>query len=369
MISRKTSIPKKILAPVLALGAALLAPAAPASGGPLKSKGKWGLAGWVIYWDQDKQSLKTFEKYAHLIDRVYAEWYKCGPDGLPEAVPDATEELKERTRAAARKGKCQVWVMLGNWSNEIMSHDRVRIQKFLYDDALRKKHIAMLLDIARNEQAEGIQIDYENLLKKDKEAYTRFMKELSKETKKAGLLLGIAVHPKSDPEGTWDGPQAMDYGAIGAVVDEFVPMTYDFSWSNSAAGPVAPPEWAELNIRYTISEMDASKVELGVPMYGYDWLGNKGMSVRWTEFVETLKTHRLKAKRDEDYSYELTFKYPAKDESGKEVQREVWFADAGAFMHKIPILERYSLAGVAVWYFGAEDPRFWDVWKKAAYGK
>lgn len=332
--------------------------------GGLKNKGKWGLAGWVIYWDQDQQSLKTFEKYASVIDRAYAEWYKCGPDGLPEAVPDATEELKERTRLAAKKGDCQVWVMLGNWSNEIMGHDAKRIQKFLYDDALRKKHIQRLIEIARKEKVEGIQIDYENLLKTDKEAYARFMKELSRETKKAGLLLGIAVHPKTDPVGTWDGPQAVDYKAIGAVVDEFVPMTYDFHWSTSGPGAVSPPEWSEMVIHYTVSEMASSKVELGIPLYGYDWVGNKGGTMIWKDLVALLRKHKIKPKRDEDYSYELFFRY---SEGGK--NHEAWFPDAGAFVKKLPILENYGLAGIACWYFGAEDPRFWQVWQKAAHGK
>jgi spore germination protein YaaH len=325
---------------------------------PLKNKGPLGLAGWVIFWDKDNQSLDVFEKHASVIDRVYFEWFKCGADGMPEAVKEATRELKARAMAAAKKGKCQTWFMIGNWSNEIMDHDAKRIQKFLYDPVLEMKHIAALIKIAKKEKVKGIQIDYENLKAADKDAFTAFMTHFAAACHKNKLLAGIAVHGKSDSVGTWDGPKAQDYEAIGKVVDEMVPMTYDQHWNTSTAGPIAAPEWTETIIRYATSAVGAGKVEEGVPTYGYDWKFNKGDTISWDQFKALCDKNNAQPVRDTDNSQELKLDYGDR--------HEAWIPDAQSFYPKADIAKRYKLAGVAVWYFGCEDPRFWDVFQKAA---
>ncbi len=324
----------------------------PSQAGALKNKGPLGVSGWLLVWEPE--GMTSFEKNASLIDRVYVEWYTCGPDGMPHPNEEATPELKQRVWKAALAGHCQVWYELSNWNEETHEHDSNFVEKFLDNDDLRKKHIQALVDYGSKEKVAGIQIDYENLDKEDKDDFSRFMAELSQACHASGLLLGIAVHPKTEDAGEWNGPQAQDYDALGKVVDEIVSMTYDQHEDSGGAGPIASPDWVEANIRYAASVVPVEKLEMGIPAYGYDWAGKKGENITWAQLLGLCQKTQLKLQRDPG-SHEIRGSYPG--------NHQVWFADAGAFQTKVSIAKEHQLAGVAVWRIGTEDPRFWDVIK------
>jgi spore germination protein YaaH len=323
-------------------------------------KGPVGVSGWVTFWDDGHKSIASFEKHAGQIDRAYFEWYKCGPDGLPMPVTEATEELKAEVMAVAAKNGVEPWYMTGNFDPSIHSHNGARIEKFLYDDALRAKHIQMLVDIAKKYGVKGVQIDYENLKAADKDAFSKFMAELDKAAQAGGFKTGIALPPKVDEKGTWDDPQSRDYPAIGQAVDELVPMTYDCHWSTSAAGNITSPEWSEMCAKYTASTMPPEKVELGYPVYGYDWVGTNGNTILWAQFMDLASKYKVNPVRDTDYSQELKIDYT--DEKGS--RHEAWMTDSYCLEAECNIVKRNHLYGLGVWYFGAEDESFWTTMKQ-----
>ena len=48
---------------------------------------------------------------------------------------------------------------------------------------------------------------------------------------------------------------------------------------------------------------------------------------------------------------------------------QFWFCDAYSYRPKYAIIRKYKLAGLALWYFGCEDPRFWADVKAYKYMK
>ena len=325
-----------------------------------KKKGPVGVSGWVTFWDDGHKSIASFEKHADQIDRAYFEWYKCGADGLPAPVTEATEALKKEVLKVAAKNHVEAWYMTGNFDVSIHTHNGAWIEKFLYDGALRAKHIRMLVAIAKKYKVKGIQIDYENIKAADKAAFTKFMQELRKAAKAKGLKTGIALPAKMDANGTWDDPQSRDYPAIGAAVDELVPMTYDFHWQTSAAGNITSPEWAEMCAKYAASVMPPEKVEVGYPVYGYDWVGMNGDTIVWSQFVDLIHKYKVMPVRDTDYSQELKIDYT--DEKG--AKHEAWMTDSYSLEAQCNVVKRNHLYGLGVWYFGAEDESFWSTMKQ-----
>ena len=342
---------------------------APAKG-RLTHKGNFGVAGWVVYWDPT--SLQVVEKQADLIDRLYPEWYIIGTDGLPQDAQfnykpgkerDDFLAAKKRTIELAKAKGIQVIYMIVNFDKDKFEHSSARVQKFLYDPAIQKKHIQILVENAVKDGAAGIDIDYENLLAKDAAPFSAFMAQLRKACDAKGLLLAAALAPKVSAAGTWDGNQAHDYSALGQSLDLIRPMTYDERWATSTAGPVSSPEFSEMVDRYAVSVTSPDKVELGLAGYGYDWAGNKGVSIGWADLQERIAKKGLKMTRDPETA-ELRGRY--KDAG---VEREVWFCDAGSYKPKFAIIKKYKLAGLAMWRFGTEDPAFWDEVKKAKFEK
>jgi spore germination protein YaaH len=353
----------------LLIALALAAPLA-AAGAKISQKGNFGIAGWLVYWDP--KSMEVYEKHAGLIDRVYPEWYIIGEDGLPKSNEYAYKEgpdreafyaKKKKTVEIARKNKIQIFSMIVNFDNTVMSHSAARVHKFLYDPAIRAKNIQLLVDNAVKDGAAGIDIDYENMLAKDAQPFCEFMAQLRKACDAKGLLLATAIAPKTDHDGTWDGNQAHDYRCIAPSVHLIRPMTYDEHWGTSTAGPVSSPEFTEMVDRYAVSVADPATVELGIAGYGYDWKGKKGDTIVWSD-LQALQKKGVKVVRDEE-TKELTAKY----QDGAGEWRELWFCDAGSYRPKYEIIKKYKLAGMAMWRFGSEDPRFWEDVKAFKFAK
>jgi hypothetical protein len=154
-------------------------------------------------------------------------------------------------------------------------------------------------------------------------------------------------------------------------------MTYDFSVSKP--GPIGPLAWTERTIKYAVSVMPASKVYVGIPGYGRDWV----TKVEGTCPVDVAKVVRVGAKaatfvlRDaaalaQSYGAipvynevlgEANFTYN-KVYSGLTAAglattctatRTVWYQDARSFTSRMGFVSKYRLGGLAQWTFGMED--------------
>lgn len=322
---------------------------APKAGAAVKAK-PLEFAAWLVFWDP--LSVQTFKANVTRMKRVYPEAYTCLPSGLPARLDMVKQpELKAVVDLAHANG-VKVLGTMNNYANEVGGFESKRVQKFLHDAALMEQHVDALIRLAKEDSLDGLDVDYESLDALDKGAFTGFVRRLSEKCHAQGLLVGLAAHPKVSEPGTWGGPQAQDYEALGAVVDFFHVMTYDYHWATGSPGTIAPLSWVREVAEYAKSKMPAEKVELGVNGYGYLWAG-KGDTLTWPKFLE-LQAKLGKAERDEA-GYELRL-YPTGGEA--------WMADAQTSVKKFEIARDLGIRGVAMWVLGQEDPKTWVEWDK-----
>lgn len=237
-----------------------------------------------------------------------------------------------------------------------------RVHNVVSDPDRRRQHIADIVTLVLENNFDGIDIDYESLDPQDRDDFSLFIEELADALHGEDKLLSIAVHPKASDEGSWEGPAAQDWARLGAVVDEFKIMTYDYHWSTSDAGPIAPVEWANQVIDYAAAVVPPQKTYLGVHFYGYDWLGKNAKPLTWMEVQTLIQRHAAQVQRDE--SNEGWFTYDAGAPS------TVYFADALSVETKVSeIFARHpELAGISIWRLGSEDPDNWRVIRAWAEG-
>ncbi len=229
-----------------------------------------------------------------------------------------------------------------------------RVHAVVSDPARRGQHVEEIVALVLENGFDGIDIDYESLDPADREDFTLFIEELAAALHAEGKLLSIAVHAKTDDAGNWGGAAAQDWARLGAAADEFKIMTYDYHWSTSEAGPIAPMEWADQVLEYAATVVPPQKTYLGVHFYGYDWLDKNAESLTWMEVQTLIRRYEAQVQRDE--SGEAWFTYDAGGE------RTVYFADGESVKAKLTaILNRHpDLAGIAIWRLSGEDPEVWD---------
>ena len=250
--------------------------------------------------------------------------------------------------------------------------DQPTIHRILTLTSARRRAIASLVSLCRDNHFDGLQFDIENVHVRDKAAFTSFAEQSAAALHAVGCAISAAVVPRSseNPGPTsyhkwifenWRG--AYDYKRLADTLDFISFMTYAQHTGGSTPGPVADYRWIEANLAYVLSlGVPPSKISLGIPSYS-DW---------WYPVWEKKGGPRMRG-RDIPYSKvsEIISRFtlhPVWDDSAKSpyvfwsdsgVYDHMWIEDARAFMAKLELVRRYNLRGYSVWVLGTEDPALW----------
>ncbi len=345
---------------LLALVTALLAACSPGETVPPSSRPKTPSAssateeaspspslGQVTIWAPYLAFLEqqTLTDNAAILQEVNLFWYELAADGRIQGAVQSPQGLR-----AIREAGLRVVPSIVNGG-----FDRARVAAIIHDPERRAAHIQEILALVQAEGYDGIDIDYESLLPEDREAFSLFIEELAAGLHQEGKLLSIAVHAKTAEPGEWEGAQAQDWARLGAAVDEFKIMTYDYHHGASPAGPIAPLAWVDRVLRFAATQVPPQKTFMGVHFYGYDWIGSHGESINWRQAMKIAERNQVQWQRD--VSGEAWFRY------GPDGRHTVYVADAqGLRLRLRTLLARHpDLAGIAIWSLGGEDPENWSV--------
>jgi spore germination protein YaaH len=258
------------------------------------------------------------------------------------------------------------------------SLDTPAMAALLADPGQRAAHVQALVSLATSSGYDGIDLDYESMnfggTATDKAAvragFVTFLKELGPALDAQGKQLSVTVGPRTradDPN--WS---VHDYAGIAPSADRVRIMAYDYHWRGGAPGPVAPVTWVDKVLAYAVTAVPAGKIEVGVPLYGYDWPADPtqpdgyGTATAWTYAqAEALRVERGAARQWSSADGAPFFTYTAADG----VDHVVWYNDADATAAKMTFVERYRLRGLAFWAVGSEDARQWPTLRSYAIQK
>lgn len=300
---------------------------------------------WLVFYDP--ASLASFEKHGSQLSEVGVEWIVAGADGLPKRREHATAATAQKVREVAKRHAVATYAMTSNAAGG--GFDASLVDAFLKSEETMRAHAVALAQIAKEDGFDGLDLDYESMRPAAREPYVRFAQMVREECDRRQLKLAIAVHPKTSEPGHWDGPISQDWRALGALVDRFRIMTYDFHWATSEAGPIAPLDWVGQVLEFAKTVVPAEKIEAGVASYGYDWRDKSAKSITWRDWQELTKLHTW-TQRD-SASQENTVEYDG---------RKVFFSDSVAIRAKTDLAAKAGVRGVAMWRLGSEDPGVWE---------
>ena len=229
---------------------------------------------------------------------------------------------------------------------------------------------------------DGIDLDFETFYTQDgrsswvtlKPNWIAFIKELSTALHDQGKLLSVTTPPDFAPETKRAGNSVYSWAEIGPLIDRLRIMAYDFS--TTSPGPIGPLPWSEDAVKYAVTQMPASKVFLGIPGYGRDWI-TKVDGVCPKDFASSvvvgakaavvmrealaLATSNNATPTYSDLNAEATFTYkktyvdPTNSASFCTASRTVWYPDERSYTARTNLVGKYRLGGIAVWTFGMEN--------------
>ncbi len=308
------------------------------------------VVGAVPYWDEE-EARKTIETHSNQMD-VASPWsYAVNADGSVVLQPDlkaaGEKELSDRLHELGLK----VIPTIANTTAGLWDPDTISM--VISSPKLRTAHVNAVVSLIQTNGLDGIQIDYEDLPATKRSAFTAFITELGAAIHAVDKLLYVTVHVKEDDAGYDDRNVSQDYAAIGKAADMVCLMAYDWHWSTGPPGAIAPYDWVERVLRYSVTQIPANKILLGVGLFGYDWSGGTATNLTWRQVVALAAIHTA------DEAWDVGGQSPHFSYTLDGVEHEVWYENGRSSMAKFDLARRYRLGGVELWRLGGEDPATW----------
>ena len=267
---------------------------------------------------------------------------------------------------------------------------------YLANPTTRTTIVNSIVNLVNVNGFDGIDLDYEGFAFVDgSSTWTRtaplwvaFIKELSVALRAKGKLLSVTTPYLYDPRERQKGYFVYAWADIATSIDRLRIMTYDFNVAKP--GPNAPISWVDKTIRYAISIMPSSKVYLGLPGYGRDWItavqgkcpvsAPPGLKAGAKAATFLMVNAERKAVIDNatpvfdatvseaTYSYTQTYNGLTADGASTScsVNRTVWYQNSRSYAERMALVSKYRLGGAALWTLGMEDQMSTNEMRNAA---
>ncbi|HEY4991936.1 MAG TPA: glycosyl hydrolase family 18 protein [Nakamurella sp.] len=309
------------------------------------------VVGAVPYWDE-QEARDTLETHSDQID-VASPWsYAVTADGSVQLQPDLQPASEQALTARLHELGIKVIPTVANTTAGLWNS--ATVSKVINDPALRRVHIQSIVSLIESAGFDGIQIDYEELAADDRASFSAFVTDLAEAVHQVAKVLYVTVHVKEDDAGYDARNRSQDYAAIGKAADKVCLMAYDWHWSTGPSGPIAPYDWVQRVLTYSVTQIPADKILLGVGLFGYDWVGTTATSLTWRQVVALAGQYRV------DEAWDVGAQSPHFSYTVQGVNHEVWYENSRSAAAKFDLARDYRLGGVELWRLGGEDPAVWE---------
>lgn len=310
---------------------------------------------WLPYWDGGAGTTALRDN-ASTLDSVHLFWYEARSATDIALQAKKTSTINKITQDAHMRVVATVTESL----------QTAPFRALLFDEGQRAAHVTALCSLAVDNHYDGIDLDYEKFsvgavaadVADIAPAYSRFVGELAAclhghhKSIEVTVMARYTDDPLSVDQSLASG--MYDYRALGRVADVVRLMAYDFHYPGSGPGAVAPLPWVDDVLSYATQRIDKRKVDLGIPLYGYDWAnGGHGKAVIASKAPELAASHGATIQMD-PISRSKYFDYVVDG-----VDHIVWFDDTEASELRISLAMKHGIGGVAFWALGDEPATFW----------
>jgi len=273
---------------------------------------------------------------------VFSYGFTAAGDLVPPALDDRWMVTEARRLGAMPTLTLTPLDADGHFNNNLVT----RLVHYL---SAQRRLVTNLAAMMLEKGYQAVNIDFEYVLKEDRDAFTAFVSYTTYVLNILGYQVSVALAPKYSDDQQGLLYEGMDYGGLGAAANWVVLMTYEWGYTYGPPMAVAPINQVRRVAEYALAKIPADKICLGVPNYGYDWPlpyvrgTTKAQTLGNVEAVQTAIFYGVPIHFD-DIAGSPWFRYWQYG-----IQHEVWFEDVRSWQEKFRLVQEYSLKGIAVW--------------------
>ena len=241
----------------------------------------------------------------------------------------------------------EVWALIDNFDKNVSTYQT------LSKTSSRTNLIRNLMDEVLKYDIDGINVDFEEVSYDAGEPFVQFVRELSIECRKEGIVLSVDNYVPRASTTHYNRKEQ------GIVADYVIIMGYDEHWgTGGVAGSVASLGFVEDGIVQTLEDVPANKVINALPFYTRVWKTNGD---RVTSEALDMETAWNFIKKN---GVNMTWDATAGQNYG-EIQLgntlyQIWMEDKDSIEAKLAVMRKYGIGGVAAWKLGYETSDIWD---------
>lgn len=241
----------------------------------------------------------------------------------------------------------EVWALVDNFDTNVSTYE------VLSYTSKRAVLIQNLMTQVLNNDIDGINIDFEQLDYETGEHFTEFLRELSIECRKNGIVLSVDNYVPRESTTHYNRKEQ------GVVADYVIIMGYDEHWgTGGVAGSVASIGFVEDGIVKTLEEVPSNKIINAIPFYTRVWKTKDNQVTSEAVGMETAENFIAKNNVETRWDEEACQNY-GEVQLGDTLY-QVWLEDEQSIETKLTIMSKYDLAGVAEWKLGFEKSSIWN---------
>lgn len=220
----------------------------------------------------------------------------------------------------------------------------------------RTNMVNTLINDAEKYGFDGINLDFENIKSAYAKDYLQFVRELSIECERKGLVLSTDNYK---PEAY---NRCYNLKEQSRFVDYVIVMAYDEHYAGTDAGSVASLPFVKEAVEDTVQLVGKNHVIAGIPFYTRIWTTTDGnttsRAVGMQAAVDQLNNDGQVALWNDDCG-----QYVASYTVGNST-RQIWFEEEKSIEAKMQVIQENNVAGVAGWKLGLEKSSVWPVISK-----
>ena len=259
----------------------------------------------------------------------------------------------------AHQNDYKVWAKV---SNETLESTIDEFSYIINDYKLRDVMIQDILNYTEKYNLDGINIDYEYMYQKDKDAFSEFIIELAPQLRSKGKCLSVDV---TAPDGGANWSLCYDRKLLGEVADYVVFMGYD-QYGQTVIGTTSGYNWLKNNINKFLDAngqdyVPAEKLIIGLPFYTRLWQTKDGATISQSTVLMCNVNNAIPANSSKEWQDDVQQYYVQYDKGG--YTYKMWVEDEESFTKKLELIQEYDVAGAGYWRKGFEPDSIWKVIK------
>ena len=268
--------------------------------------------------------------------------YGITPAGVLAPLDDA--RLLERAAHYGAKSLMHLSTLTpeGNFSSE-------NAAALLQNDRAQSALLAEILQTMAKKGYCGLDVDFEYVPPELREDYAAFVCRMREALNTEGKPVVAALAPKTSAQQRGLLYEAHDYALLSKAANAVFLMTYEWGYTYGPPLPVSPLPSMRRVLDYAVTEIDPSKLFLGISNYGYDFTLPYVAGESRAQSLSTKEAVDLAVRVGAEIQYDETAMAPFFFYTEAGVQHQVYFEDARSIRAKLLLLPEYGLRGALYW--------------------